>query len=51
MSSKTIVLSGAPSAGIGQTRSPATMENSSTNDRMQWKLRIPRRDKKVKQMI
>jgi len=34
------------STGVGQTHSLDTMQNSSTNDRMQWKLRKLRRDKK-----
>ena len=32
-------LSGAASTGVGQTHSQGTMQNSSKNDRIQWKLR------------
>jgi len=32
ISLKMIVLSGAPSTGVGQTHSPDTMQSSSTND-------------------
>jgi len=44
ISSKRIELSGSPSIGAGQTHSPGTMQSSSTNDQMEWKLR---KDKKV----
>ena len=39
ISSKRMELSGAPSGGVGQTHSPGTMQSSSTNDQMEWKLR------------
>ena len=39
ISSKRIEPRGAPSTGIGQTRIPGTMQSSSTNDRMERKLR------------
>ena len=42
ISSKRIKLSSAPSTRVGQSHSHGTMQNSSTNDWMQWK---PRRDK------
>jgi len=44
ISSKRFELSGAPSTGVGQTHSPGTMQNSSTNDQMEKKLR---KDKRV----
>jgi len=44
ISSKRIKLSGAPSTGVNQSHSHGTMQNSSTNDQMQWK---PRWDKQV----
>ena len=37
-------LSGAPSPGVGKTHSPGTMQSSSTNYQMEWKLR---KDKQV----
>jgi len=36
---KIIELRGSPSTGVGQSHSQGTMQNSSTNDQMQWKLR------------
>jgi len=39
ISPRRIELSGAPSTGVGQTHSPSTMQSSSTNDQMEWKLR------------
>jgi len=43
ISSKRIELSCAPSTGVRQTHSKGTMQNSSTNDRMQWKFRNDKR--------
>ena len=43
ISSKRIALSGPSSTGVGQTRSPGTRQSSSTNGRMQWKLRSDKR--------
>jgi len=40
-------LSGSPSTGVGQTNTPDTIQNSSTDDRIQGKLRKLRRDKQV----
>ena len=47
ISSKRIKLNGAPSTGVGQTHSPCTMQNSSTNDLMEWKLREKGKSEKV----
>ena len=44
ISSKRIELSGAPSGGVGQTHSPGTIQSSSANDQMAWKLK---KDKRV----
>ena len=44
ISQKRIELSGAPNIGVGQTDSPGTIQNSSTYDQMEWKLR---KDKQV----
>jgi len=39
ISSDRIELSGAASTGVVKTHSPGTMQSSSTNGRMEWKLR------------
>jgi len=39
ITSKRIELSGAPSTGVGQTHSPGIIQSSSTNGKMEWKLR------------
>ena len=44
ISLKSIEVSGAPSTGVGQTHSPSIMQGSSTNDQMEWKLRISKSD-------